>query len=40
MVKIQIKTPKSLTSKQKKLLEELSSLNGQSKPVFTRVELD
>lgn len=40
LVKIQIKTPKSLTSKQKKLLEELSSLNGQSKPIFTRVELD
>ena len=40
LVKIQIKTPKSLTSKQKKLLEELRSLNGQSKPVFTRIELD
>ncbi len=40
LVKIQIKTPKSISSKQKKLLEELSSLNGKSNPVFTRVELD
>ncbi|MDP6338976.1 MAG: molecular chaperone DnaJ [Candidatus Marinimicrobia bacterium] len=40
LVRVQVQTPKSLSRQQKKLLEELSSLNGQSEPVFKRVELD
>jgi hypothetical protein len=35
-----VQTPQSLSRKQKKLLEELLSLNGQSEPIFKRVELD
>jgi hypothetical protein len=33
-------TPKSLSGKQKKLLEEFSKLDGKSDPIFTRVELE
>ena len=40
LVRIQIMTPKSLSGKQKKLLEEFSKLDGKSDPIFTRVELD
>ena len=40
LVRVQIETPKSLSSKQKKLLEELSNLNGKSDPKFTRIDLD
>lgn len=40
LVRIQVETPKSLSKKQKKLLEELASINGRSEPVFKRMELD
>ena len=40
LVRVQIETPKSLSKKQKKLLEELSNLNGKSDPQFSRVDLD
>ena len=40
LVRVQLETPKSLSSKQKKLLEELSNLNGKSDPKFTRIDLD
>ena len=40
LVRVHVQTPQSLSRKQKKLLEELLSLNGQSKPIFKRVELD
>ncbi len=40
LVRVQVHTPKSLSRQQKKLFEELSTLNGQSEPVFKRVELD
>jgi molecular chaperone DnaJ len=40
LVRVHVQTPQSLSRKQKKLLEELLSLNGQSEPVFKRVELD
>ena len=40
LVRVQLETPKSLSSKQKKLLEELSSLNGESDPKFSRIDLD
>ncbi|MBT4307624.1 MAG: hypothetical protein HOD48_04265, partial [Candidatus Marinimicrobia bacterium] len=40
LVRIQIMTPKSLSGKQKKLLEEFSKLDGKSDPIFTRVELE
>ena len=40
LVRVQLETPKSLSSKQKKLLEELSNLNGKSEPKFSRIDLD
>jgi len=40
LVRVQVQTPKSLSRQQKKILEELSSLNGQSEPIFKRVVLD
>ena len=40
LVRVQLETPKSLSSKQKKLLEELSRLNGESDPKFSRIDLD
>ena len=40
LVRVQVVTPKSLSKKQKKLLEELSSLNGEPEATFTRVDLD
>jgi len=40
LVRVQVQTPQSLSREQKKLLEKLSSLNGQSDPIFKRVELD
>ena len=40
LVRVQLETPKSLSSKQKQLLEELSSLNGKSDPKFSRIDLD
>ena len=40
LVRVQLETPKSLSSKQKKLLEELSDLNGKSEPQFSRIDLD
>ena len=40
LVRVQLETPKSLSSKQKKLLEELSNLNGKLDPKFTRIDLD
>mgnify|MGYP000624354653 CR=1 FL=1 len=40
LVRVHVQTPQSLSRKQKKLLEELLSLNGQSEPIFKRVELD
>ena len=40
LVRVQLETPKSLSSKQKKLLEELSNLNGKSDPKFTRIDLE
>ena len=40
LVRVQLETPKSLSIKQKKLLEELSSLNGKSDPKFSRIDLD
>ena len=40
LVKIQIDTPRSLSRQQKKLFEELASLNGQTKTVFKRMDLD
>ena len=32
--------PDTRTPEQKKIMEELSELNGDSKPTFVRVELD
>ena len=40
LVRVQVVTPNSLSKKQKKLLEELSSLNGEPEATFTRVDLD
>ena len=40
LVRVQVVTPKSLSKKQKKLLEELSSLNGEPEATFTRVDLE
>ena len=40
LVRVQIETPKSLSSKQKKLLQELSTLNGKSDPKFSRIDLE
>jgi|TARA_B110000495_G_scaffold187390_1_gene186766 molecular chaperone DnaJ len=40
LVRVQVVTPSSLSKEQKKIMEELSNLNGDSGPTFTRVELD
>ena len=40
LVRVQLETPKSLSSKQKKLLEELSSLNRKPDPKFSRIDLE
>ena len=40
LVRIQVVTPKSLSTQQKKLLEEMANINGQADPSFTRVDLD
>lgn len=40
LVRIQVVTPKSLSKKQKKLLEEMANINGQAEPSFTRIDLD
>ena len=40
LVRIQVVTPKSLSTQQKKLLEEMANINGQTDPSFTRVDLD
>ena len=40
LVRVQVVTPKSLSKEQKRLLEELSSLNGEPEAIFTRVDLE
>ena len=40
LVRVQVVTPENMSKKQKKIMEELSSLNGDSKPIFTRIDLD
>jgi molecular chaperone DnaJ len=40
LVRIQVITPVSISKQQKKLLEELSKLNKDFTPTFSRVELD
>ena len=40
LVRIQLETPKSLSTNYKKLVEEMSKLNGKLDPKFNRVELD
>ena len=40
LVRIQLETPISLSANYKKLVEEMSKLNGKLDPKFNRVELD
>ena len=40
LVRIQLETPKKLSTNYKKLVEEISKLNGKLNPKFNRVELD